>query len=133
VIVGANCVLGNSCEFKNCLLLDGVQVPHFSYVGDSVLGNKSHLGAGVTCSNLRLDQSEVSVQLPDGSRIGSGLRKLGALVGDFAEVGCNAVLNPGSILGRRALVMPTLAFRGSLQANSIAYRRDKIETAQRID
>ena len=122
-----------SCEFKNCLLLDGVQVPHFSYVGDSVLGNKAHLGAGVTCSNLRLDQSEVPVQLPDGSRRGSGLRKLGALVGDAAEVGCNAVLNPGSILGRRALVMPTMAFRGTLKANSIAYIKEKIETAPRMD
>jgi len=133
VITGANCVLGNSCEFKNCLLLDEVQVPHFSYVGDSVLGNKAHLGAGVTCSNLRLDQTEVTVQMPDGSRCGSGLRKLGALVGDAAEVGCNAVLNPGSILGRRALVMPTMAFRGTLGANTIAYTREKIETAPRMD
>lgn len=133
VIAGANCVLGNSCEFKNCLLLDGVQVPHFSYVGDSILGNKAHLGAGVTCSNLRLDQTEVPVQLEDGSRCGSGLRKLGALVGDAAEVGCNAVLNPGSILGKRALVMPTMAFRGTLKANSIAYLKEKTETARRID
>jgi len=133
VIAGANCVLGNSCEFKNCLLLDNVQVPHFSYVGDSVLGNKVHLAAGVTCSNLRLDQSEVPVQLPDGSRCGSGLRKLGALVGDAAEVGCNSVLNPGSILGRRSLVMPTIAFRGYLKTNSIASVKEKIETAPRID
>ena len=133
VIAGANCVLGNSCEFKNCLLLDDVQVPHFSYVGDSVLGNKVHLAAGVTCSNLRLDQSEVPVQLPDGSRCGSGLRKLGALVGDAAEVGCNSVLNPGSILGRRSLVMPTMAFRGYLKANSIASIKEKIETAPRVD
>ena len=133
VIAGANCVLGNSCEFKNCLLLDDVQVPHFSYVGDSVLGNKVHLAAGVTCSNLRLDQSEVPVQLPDGSRCGSGLRKLGALVGDAAEVGCNSVLNPGSILGRRSLVMPTMAFRGYLKANAIASIKEKIETVSRID
>ncbi|MBT4757096.1 MAG: UDP-N-acetylglucosamine diphosphorylase [Opitutae bacterium] len=133
VIAGANCVLGNSCEFKNCLLLDGVQVPHFSYVGDSVLGNKVHLAAGVTCSNLRLDQSEVPVQLPDGSRCGSGLRKLGALVGDGAEVGCHSVLNPGSILGRRSLVMPTMAFRGYLKENAIASIKEKIETVSRID
>lgn len=133
VIAGSNCVLGNSCEFKNCLLLDGVQVPHFSYVGDSILGNGAHLGAGVICSNLRLDQSEVPVQLPDASRCGSGLRKLGALLGDQAEVGCNAVLNPGSILGRRALVMPTVAFRGYLAENTIAYIREKIETAPRMD
>ncbi|CAA6678440.1 MULTISPECIES: UDP-N-acetylglucosamine diphosphorylase [unclassified Lentimonas] len=133
VIAGENCVLGNSCEFKNCLLLDGVQVPHFSYVGDSVLGNKAHLGAGVTCSNLRLDQANVPVQMSDGSRCDSGLRKLGALVGDAAEVGCNAVLNPGSILGRRALVMPTMAFRGTLGANSIAFIREQIKTAPRMD
>jgi len=133
VIAGAGCVLGNSCEFKNSLLLDRVQVPHFSYVGDSVLGNGAHLGAGVICSNLRLDQSEVPVQMPDGSRAKSGLRKLGALLGDAAEVGCNAVLNPGSILGRRALVMPTMAFRGSLGANTIAYTKETISTAPRMD
>jgi UDP-N-acetylglucosamine diphosphorylase / glucose-1-phosphate thymidylyltransferase / UDP-N-acetylgalactosamine diphosphorylase / glucosamine-1-phosphate N-acetyltransferase / galactosamine-1-phosphate N-acetyltransferase len=133
VIAGAGCVLGNSCEFKNCLLLDKVQVPHFSYVGDSVLGNGAHLGAGVICSNLRLDQTEVPVQLPDGSRTTSGLRKLGALVGDAAEVGCNAVLNPGSILGRRALVMPSMAFRGTLGANTIAFTKDPIQTAPRMD
>jgi len=131
VIAGRGCVLGNSCEFKNCLLLDGVQVPHFSYVGDSVLGNKAHLGAGVICSNLRLDQAEVPVKLPDGSRTGSGLRKLGALVGDEAEVGCNAVLNPGSVLGRRALVMPSTDFRGTLAEERIAYVQRDIRTAPR--
>ena len=133
VIVGANCVLGNACEFKNSLLLDHVQVPHFSYVGDSVLGNKVHLGAGVICSNLRLDQSNVPVQLPDGSRYDSGLRKLGALIGDAAEIGCNAVLNPGSILGKRSLVMPTVAFRGYLNRDSIACVREKIVTVPRVD
>lgn len=133
VIAGKGCVLGNSCEFKNCLLLDRVQVPHFSYVGDSVLGNGAHLGAGVICSNLRLDQANVPVALPDGAKQTTGLRKLGALVGDRAEVGCNAVLNPGSILGRRALVMPTMAFRGSLAANTIAYAKEPILTAPRMD
>ena len=133
VIAGANCVLGNSCEFKNCLLLDGVQVPHFSYVGDSVLGNKAHLGAGAICSNLRLDQSQVLVQQPDGTRCDSGLRKLGALIGDHAEVGCNAVLNPGVVLGRRALVMPSMAFRGYLDAARIAAAPHKLVTAPRMD
>lgn len=133
VIAGKGCVLGNSSEFKNCLLLDGVQVPHFSYVGDSVLGNKAHLGAGVICSNLRLDQANVPVQLPDGARIDSGLRKLGALVGDGAEAGCNAVLNPGSILGRRALVAPGLAFRGTLAAGQMAYQRVDIASMPRKD
>lgn len=133
VIAGKNCVLGNSCEFKNCLLLDSVQVPHFSYVGDSVLGNNSHLGAGVICSNLRLDQADVPVEQADGSRTSSGLRKLGALVGDSAEIGCNAVLNPGSILGRRSVVMPGMSFRGTLRENTIACRKDSFEMAPRMD
>lgn len=132
VITGTNCVLGNACEFKNCLLLNDVQVPHFSYVGDSILGNRAHLGAGVICSNLRLDQANVPVEMPDRSRCDSGLRKLGALVGDAAEVGCNAVLNPGSILGQRSLVMPAIAFSGYLKNDSIAYTKEKISTARRV-
>ena len=131
VIAGQNCVLGNSSEFKNCLLLDGVHVPHFSYVGDSILGCGAHLGAGVICSNLRLDQNPVPVALPDGSRQDSGLRKLGALIGDGAEVGCNAVLNPGCILGRRSLVMPGLAFRGTLGESMIAFNESSIGTKPR--
>jgi UDP-N-acetylglucosamine diphosphorylase / glucose-1-phosphate thymidylyltransferase / UDP-N-acetylgalactosamine diphosphorylase / glucosamine-1-phosphate N-acetyltransferase / galactosamine-1-phosphate N-acetyltransferase len=132
VIVGANCVLGNSCEFKNCLLMDGVQVPHFSYVGDSVLGNGAHLGAGVILSNLRLDQQPITVRLPDGFAE-TGLRKFGALLGEKAEVGCNAVLQPGTILGRRALVMPTMAFGGYLPAETIARVRTAITTMPRRD
>lgn len=127
VIVGADGVLGNACEFKNCLLLDGVQAPHFNYVGDSVLGNKAHLGAGVICSNYRLDQKPVPVRLPDGE-VDTGLRKLGAILGDAAEVGCNAALQPGAILGRRALVMPLTAFGGTLAAGMIA--RDRRERSQ---
>lgn len=132
VIVGAGGVLGNACEFKNCLLLDGVQVPHFNYVGDSVLGNKSHLGAGVICSNLRLDQKPVVVRT-EGAVFETGLRKFGAILGDEAEVGCNAVLNPGSILGRRALVMPTMAFSGVLAANMIAHTRSTVHLLRRRD
>ncbi len=132
VIVGAGCVVGNSCEFKNCLLLDGVQVPHFSYVGDSVLGNKAHLGAGVICSNLRLDQKSVTVRLPDGL-VDTGLRKFGALLGDGAEVGCNAVLQPGTLLGKRALVMPTVAFGGYLPPETIARARVQLSTFPRRD
>ncbi|ATC64916.1 UDP-N-acetylglucosamine diphosphorylase [Nibricoccus aquaticus] len=132
VIVGANCVLGNSCEFKNCLLMDGVQVPHFSYVGDSVLGNGAHLGAGVILSNLRLDQQAISVRLPEGV-VDTGLRKFGAILGDKAEVGCNAVLQPGTILGKRALVMPTVAFAGYLPAETIARVRVAVTTMPRRD
>jgi UDP-N-acetylglucosamine diphosphorylase / glucose-1-phosphate thymidylyltransferase / UDP-N-acetylgalactosamine diphosphorylase / glucosamine-1-phosphate N-acetyltransferase / galactosamine-1-phosphate N-acetyltransferase len=131
VITGANCVLGNSCEFKNALLLDHVQVPHFSYVGDSALGTGSHLGAGVILSNLRLDQKPISVRI-DGALVETGMRKLGALVGDNAEVGCNAVLQPGTILGRRSLVLPTLAFAGTLPEGTIARERpDFVYTSRR--
>jgi hypothetical protein len=119
VIAGEGCVLGNSCEYKNCLLLDGVQTPHFNYVGDSVLGNRAHLGAGVICANLRLDQKPVPVLVP-GRRVDTNLRKLGAMMGDESEVGCNAVLQPGVILGKRAAVLPTIAFGGYLPANTLA-------------
>jgi len=125
VIVGAGCVLGNACEFKNALLLDRVQVPHFSYVGDSVLGNRAHLGAGVVCSNLRLDQAEIAVDC--GERVVmTGLRKFGAILGDEAEVGCNAVLMPGTVLGRRAVVMPLTPFGGVLEADTSARCRPTI-------
>ena len=132
VIVGEGCVVGNSCEFKNCLLLDGVQVPHFSYVGDSVLGNGAHLGAGVILSNLRLDQKPITVRLPSGL-CETGLRKFGAILGDKAEVGCNAVLNPGTLLGKRALVMPTTPFSGYLPADTIARIRGTVSQFPRRD
>jgi NDP-sugar pyrophosphorylase family protein len=119
VIAGEECILGNSSEFKNCLLMDGVQAAHFNYVGDSILGNRAHLGAGAICSNLRLDRKEVFVHLAHG-QVATGLRKLGAILGDEAEVGCNAVLNPGAILGPRSLVMPAIAFGGVLPAATIA-------------
>ena len=132
VIVGEGCVLGNSSEFKNCLLLDKVQAPHYNYVGDSILGNGAHLGAGSICSNLRLDQGEVIVRLPSGP-VGSGLRKFGAILGDKAEVGCNSVLNPGTLLGPRALVMPCMAFGGYLPAATIARTRQIVTTMARRD
>ena len=119
VIAGEGCVLGNSSEFKNCLLMDGVQAPHFNYVGDSILGNRAHLGAGAICSNLRLDRRSVAVRLPAGP-VDTGLRKFGAILGDGAEVGCNAVLNPGALLGPRSLVMPAIAFGGFLPAAMVA-------------
>lgn len=133
VIVGAGCVLGNSCEFKNCLLMDGVQVPHFSYVGDSILGNRAHLGAGVILSNLRLDQHPIHVRLPDGAVVDTGLRKFGAILGDQAEVGCNAVLQPGAVMGRRSLVMPLTPFAGYLPPETIARVRSPIVTVPRRD
>ncbi len=132
VIVGTACVLGNSCEYKNCLLMDGVASPHYNYVGDSILGNRAHLGAGVICSNLRLDQREVVVRI-GGVKHPTGLRKFGAILGDQAEVGCNTVLNPGTLLGRRALVAPAIAFGGYLAAGRMARTRTVIEEEARRD
>jgi acetyltransferase-like isoleucine patch superfamily enzyme len=132
VIVGEGCVLGNACEFKNCLLMDGVQVPHFSYVGDSILGNGAHLGAGAICSNYRLDQKPVSGRTADRT-YDTGLRKFGAIIGDRAEVGCNAVLNPGTLLGPRSLVMPAMAFGGHLPAATIAQGRPPVKFLARRD
>lgn len=119
VIVGNGSVVGNSVELKHSVLFNKCQVPHFNYVGDSVLGYKAHLGAGAIISNVKLNNETVLVNF-DGTPIDTGLRKFGALVGDAAEVGCNAVLNPGSILGRGSLVYPTLSWRGILPAHMIA-------------
>lgn len=132
VIAGSGCVLGNSCEFKNSLLLDGVQVPHFSYVGDSVLGNGCHLGAGAILSNLRFDQEPVSAWTPEG-KVPTGMKKLGGLLGDGAEIGCNAVLQPGVILGRQSLVMTGMVFNGYLESDTLAYRKEPILKVQRRD
>ena len=132
VIVGENCVLGNACEFKNCLLMDSVAASHFNYVGDSILGNGAHLGAGVICSNLRLDQEPVVVRTAD-SAIETGLRKFGAILGDYAEVGCNAVLNPGTVLGPRALVSPAIAVSGHVPAATIVHARTPVKFISRRD
>jgi NDP-sugar pyrophosphorylase family protein len=132
VIVGERCVLGNSCEFKNCLLMDEVQVPHFSYVGDSILGNRSHLGAGAICSNLRLDRQPVVIRTSDAT-YETGLRKFGAVLGDDAEVGCNAVLQPGTLLGKRALIHPLTAFGGYLPPATIAGSRHSLTALPRRD
>lgn len=120
VIAGRGCVLGNSCEYKNSVLLDGVQTPHYNYVGDSILGNHAHLGAGSILSNLRFDQKPVTVRTPEGS-IESGLRKFGAILADGAEAGCNVVLQPGTILARKSAVAPGLAYGGYLEPENIAF------------
>ncbi len=119
VVVGNGVVLGNSCEFKNCLIFDEAQIPHFSYVGDSILGYKAHLGAGAILSNVRLDHTPVTVAAPEGV-IATGLKKFGAIVGDRAEIGCNAVLSPGSIIGRDSILYPGTSWRGVLPESSIA-------------
>lgn len=111
VIVGENCVLGNSCEYKNCLLMDNVQTPHFNYIGDSILGSGSHLAAGVILANLRLDKKPVAVDIGT-EKVQTNLKKLGSMIGESAEVGCNAVLQPGTILGRGVLVGSCVALGG---------------------
>jgi len=126
VIIGDDCVVGNSCELKNSLLFNNAQAPHFNYIGDSILGHKAHLGAGVKISNLKLTPGNVTVE-KDGAPFDTGLRKFGALLGDGAEVGCNAVLNPGSIIGRGSLVYPNIFWRGILPANMIAKNRAAME------
>ncbi len=110
-LVGADCVVGNSVELKNCILFDGVQVPHFNYVGDSVLGYRSHMGAGAVTSNVKSDKTLVSVR-GEEERLDTGRRKLGAILGDFVEVGCNSVLNPGTVIGRESTVYPLSSVRG---------------------
>ena len=130
VIVGDDCVVGNSCELKNAVLFNGCQVPHFNYVGDSVLGYKAHLGAGVVLSNVKSLKGNVTV-LHEGQKIDTGLRKFGALLGDHAEVGCNAVLNPGSIIGRNSVVYPLTNWRGVLAGDRIAKSHGTSEVIER--
>ena len=116
-LVGEGCVVGNSTELKNVILFDGVQVPHFNYVGDSILGYKSHLGAGSITSNVKSDRSEVVIKCVPP--IPTGIKKVGAMIGDFVEVGCQSVLNPGTVIGRNTIVYPLLSIRGIIPADSI--------------
>lgn len=127
VIIGDNCVVGNSCEIKNSLLFNHANVPHFNYVGDSVLGYRAHLGAGVKISNVKLVRGNILVEA-GGKSLDTGLRKFGALAGDGCEIGCNAVLNPGSIIGRGSVVYPNTNWRGVLPPNSIV----KNKAAQQV-
>jgi NDP-sugar pyrophosphorylase family protein len=130
VIVGDGCVVGNASELKNAILFNEADVPHFNYVGDSILGHAAHLGAGVKISNLKITPGNVTVDL-EGQPLDTGLRKLGALIGDHANVGCNAVLNPGAILGRNAVIYPNVNWRGFLPANMIAKNQAAVEVVVR--
>lgn len=117
-LVGNNCVVGNSVELKNVILFDNVQTPHYNYVGDSILGYKSHMGAGSITSNVKSDKSLVSVRCGE-ERIDTHLKKMGAMLGDFVEVGCNSVLNPGTVIGRNSNIYPLSCVRGVVPENSI--------------
>lgn len=123
-IAGEGCVVGNSTELKNAVLFDNVQAPHYNYIGDSILGYKSHLGAGAITSNVKSDKSLVRIGGKDG--IDTGLRKLGAIVGDFVEIGCNCVLNPGTVVGRGSSAYPLTSLRGIYPADSIIKTTDKV-------
>jgi NDP-sugar pyrophosphorylase family protein len=117
-LVGNNCVVGNSVELKNVILFDNVQVPHFNYVGDSILGYKSHMGAGSITSNVKSDKTNVTVK-NNAEIINTGLKKMGAMLGDYVEVGCNSVLNPGTIIGRNTNIYPLSNVRGVIPSDSI--------------
>ena len=117
-LVGENCVVGNSVELKNVILFDNVQVPHYNYVGDSILGYKSHMGAGSLTSNVKSDKTLVVVK-SGSEEMPTGLKKFGAMLGDHVEVGCNSVLNPGTVIGRNTSIYPTSSVRGAIPADSI--------------
>lgn len=126
-LVGAHCVVGNSVELKNVILFDGVQTPHYNYVGDSILGYKSHMGAGSITSNVKSDKTLVVVK-EEGHLHETGLKKMGAMLGDYVEVGCNTVLNPGTIIGRHSNIYPVSCVRGVIPENSIYKDKEHIVT-----
>ena len=128
-LVGANCVVGNSVELKNVILFDNVQVPHYNYVGDAVLGYKSHMGAGSICSNVKSDKKLVIVKAKD-TQIETGLKKFGAMLGDEVEVGCGSVLNPGTVVGSHSNVYPLSSVRGVVPANSIYKNKNEVVEKQ---
>lgn len=117
-LVGNDCVVGNSTELKNVILIDTVQVPHYNYVGDSVLGSHSHMGAGSITSNVKSDKTLVVIKSSDG-KLETGLKKMGAVLGDYVEVGCGSVLNPGTVIGKNSNVYPLSSVRGVIPENSI--------------
>lgn len=129
VIVGKGAVVGNSTELKNVILFDGVQVPHYNYVGDSILGYKAHMGAGSITSNVRSDKALVKVHAEDGD-IETGLKKFGAMIGDCVEVGCGSVLNPGTVIGKNSSVYPLSSVRTAVNADSIYKQQGEVAKRQ---
>jgi len=131
-IVGKNAVVGNSTELKNVVLFDEVQVPHYNYVGDSILGHKAHMGAGSITSNVKSDRTKVEVHYGK-QKLRTGLKKFGAILGDYVEVGCNTVLNPGSVVGRDSMIYPVSSVRGFVPNRSIYKTHGKEEVTQKKD
>ncbi|MGE5557325.1 MAG: UDP-N-acetylglucosamine pyrophosphorylase [Bacillota bacterium] len=130
VIIGNEVTVGNSTEVKNTVLFNGAQVPHFNYAGDSILGYKAHLGAGVILSNVKSLKDSVKVQKPGGGYLDTGLKKFGAVIGDYVEIGCNAVLNPGTVVGKGSIIYPLTSVRGTVPPHSIL-KNDGRLTAKR--
>lgn len=132
-LVGAGCVVGNSCELKNCVLFDEAKTPHFNYIGDSILGHGAHMGAGAVTSNVKSDKTNVVIRWtePTPGELATGLRKLGAMLGDFAEVGCNSVLCPGSVVGKNSIVYPLSRVRGVIAADRIYKETGKIAVREK--
>ncbi len=124
VITGDNCVIGNSSELKNCVLLDKVQIPHYNYVGDSILGNYAHMGAGSICSNLKNDGKNVVIHAKED--IETGLRKIGGILGDYANIGCSCVINPGTVIGKYTTVYPLTSVRGVIPKDCIVKNANTI-------
>lgn len=131
-IIGKGTVIGNSTELKNCIIFDNAQVPHYNYIGDSILGYKAHLGAGAITSNLKSDRSLVTIKMEE-SRLATALKKFGAIVGDNVEIGCNSVLNPGSVICRNATIYPLSMVRGVVPENSIYKKQGEIAEKQSFD
>lgn len=125
-LIGERCVIGNSSEVKNSIMMDGACAPHFNYVGDSILGKRAHLGAGAICSNLRSDGKAVKIKLREQEPIDTKLRKLGAILGDGAEIGCGAILCPGTIVGKSTVVYPLTLARGAYPSDSIVKNTDTV-------
>lgn len=128
-IIGRGCVIGNSTELKNAVIFNSVQVPHYNYVGDSVLGYKSHMGAGSITSNIKSDRTVVVIK-DQTMQLETGLKKIGAMLGDYVEVGCNSVLNPGTVIGRGSNIYPLSSVRGVIPANSIYKNRSEVAEKQ---
>ena len=125
VIVGKNCVIGNSCELKNAIIFDNCQIPHFNYVGDSIMGYHSHIGAGVIVTNLKSDKTNIVIR-SNGNIIETGLRKMGSIIGDYVEVGCNSTLFPGTIINRNVNIYPLTRVRGVIPGDSIVKNEKEI-------
>ena len=132
-IIGKNTVVGNSTELKDCILFNNVQVPHYNYIGDSILGYKAHMGAGSITSNVKSDKTNVQIKMNVTEQIETNLRKVGAFLGDEVEVGCNSVLNPGTIVGRKSNIYPLSCVRGVIPENSIYKNKNEIVEKKQIE